>query len=78
MAVLEHIHYKSNWIFNEMIRISKYILTIEDELSISDRHFPRNYKKIFSNNMTQIFYEDCSYIKGFNKGFKTRLFKKDN
>lgn len=74
MAVLEHIHDDSKWIFNEIMRITKNILTIEDEKSLSYRHFPRNYKKIFGRQMRQIYYEDCSFIKGFNKGFKARLF----
>ncbi|MEG8946597.1 class I SAM-dependent methyltransferase [Rosettibacter firmus] len=75
MAVLEHIHKKSEWIFNEMIRITNNIITIEDEKSISWKHFPRNYKRVFKN-MKQIYWEDCSYIKGFNKGFTTRIFTK--
>lgn len=48
MAVLEHIHSESEWIFADMARITKNILvTIEDEREISWRHFPRNYRAIF-------------------------------
>lgn len=73
MAVLEHIHPKSNWIFNELGRIAKNIIIIEDEKSLSWRHFPRRYNQIFKF-MEQIYYEDCSYIQGFNKGFMARIF----
>jgi len=76
MAVLEHIHKDSEWIFDEMIRISKFIITIEDEKSLSWRHFPRKYDKIFSKKMKQIESEDCSFIKGFNQGFIMRIFQK--
>ncbi len=48
MAVLEHIHPDSEWIFPEIARITKdYLITIEDERSLSWRHFPRCYKRIF-------------------------------
>lgn len=46
MAVLEHIHPDSDFIFPEMARITnRYLITIEDERWVSWRHFPRNYKK---------------------------------
>src|SRR5262249_44077703 len=42
MAVLEHIHPESEWIFAELARITRGVLvTIEDERGISWRHFPR-------------------------------------
>ncbi|MEJ5352462.1 MAG: class I SAM-dependent methyltransferase [Melioribacteraceae bacterium] len=75
MAVLEHIHKRSEWIFDEIMRITKYIITIEDEKSLSWKHFPRRYDKIF-NKFTQIYSEDCSFIIGFNDGFMLRVFKK--
>src|SRR5207244_1919865 len=41
MAVLEHIHTDSEWIFGEIHRISKeFIITIEDERGYSERVFP--------------------------------------
>ncbi len=78
MAVMEHIHSDSNWIFAELAKLSeKYIITIEDEKSISWKHFPRNYKKVFEKiGMKQIDYQDCSKIKGFHNGFYYRLFEK--
>jgi SAM-dependent methyltransferase len=48
MAVLEHIHSDSEWIFPEIVRVTKqYLITIEDEETVSWRHFPRQYRKIF-------------------------------
>jgi len=77
MAVLEHIHTDSEWIFEKMVSQAKIILTIEDEHSISWRHFPRNYKNIFEKlGMKQISFEKCGNIKGFHNGFVFRLFEK--
>lgn len=75
MAVLEYLHPKSDYIFRDMARASKYILTIEDEASKSFQHTPRNYKKIFEDlGMTQILEQDCGTI--FPKKMMLRLFKK--
>lgn len=51
MAVLEHIHPDSEFVFGEMARTTKrFIITIEDESSKTWRHFPRNYRRIFENH----------------------------
>lgn len=48
MAVLEHIHPSSEWIFGELARVSaRWLITIEDERSLSLRHFARNYRTVF-------------------------------
>lgn len=48
MAVLEHIHYESEWIFAHVIRVTGgTLVTIEDEKNESERHFPRNYRRVF-------------------------------
>ena len=48
MAVLQHIHPESEFIFNHISRVTrKFLITIEDEYGVSWRNFPRNYKKIF-------------------------------
>ncbi len=59
MAVLESVHPESNFIFEHIARISKkYIITIETEFSVSPRHYPRDYKKIFKNlGFNQRFFE---------------------
>jgi len=48
MAVLEHIHPDSEWIFKEIARITKGLITIEDEKNTNQRVFKRNYFDIFS------------------------------
>jgi SAM-dependent methyltransferase len=47
MAVLEHVHWDSDWIFREMKRIARRIITIEDEGTVTERHFRRNYQNVF-------------------------------
>lgn len=78
MAVLEHIHPDSKFIFSEMVRITKkYLITIEDERGISWRHFPRNYKKIFEPlGMKQVEQFNCREIKDFGSHCWVRVFIK--
>lgn len=48
VAVLEHIHYDSDWVLADIARIARrFVITIEDEASRSGRHFARNYRKVF-------------------------------
>jgi len=74
MAVLEHIHPDSEWIFPEVARISKMLITIEDERSMSHRHFPRNYKDIFEPKLKQI--KEINGIEELDKNFIARIFIK--
>jgi len=78
MAVLEHIHRDSEWIFPEIVRIAKdYLVTIEDEEGLSGRHFPRNYKRIFESLcMKQIEETRCDEIDGLGSRFYMRVFSK--
>jgi SAM-dependent methyltransferase len=49
LAVFEHIQRGSDWIFPEIAKIAKrVIITLEDELSTTSRHYPRNYAEIFT------------------------------
>ena len=73
MATLEHIHPDSEWVFDWM-RGAKMIITIEDERQRSDRHFPRNYKRIFPG---QIYSRNCKNVVGLNKNFVARVFNLD-
>ena len=81
-AVLYHIHYDREWIFHDMVRITKdFLITIEDEYAISDwRHFPRNYKKVFQAlGMKQVEEIDCGKVaplQGLYNGFYARVLKK--
>lgn len=78
MAVLEHIHPDSDFLFSEMVRITnRYLITIEDERGVSWRHFPRNYKKIFKSlGMKQVCQYHCSEAEGLNSNFWARVFTK--
>lgn len=76
MAILEHIHPSSEWIFKEIARITKYLITIEDEFIKSPRHFPRSYGDIFTElEMTQI---GKPFIKGLSGNFEGRVFKNES
>ena len=81
MAVLEHIHYDSEFIFPEIARIArKYLITIEDEITTwSERHFPRNYKEIFEKekNWEQVYEINCGDVNILDDRFWVRVFKKN-
>lgn len=78
MAVLEHIHRDSEWVFGELVRCARrFVVTIEDEGTISERHFPRNYGAIFQAlGLEQI--ENVKDLKphGFPRQFVARVFAK--
>jgi len=76
LAVLEHIHPDSNWVFPHMVRITKkYLITIEDEQCYSWRHFPRNYKKVFESlGMRQVKEVHCDSSVALNSNFVARVF----
>lgn len=71
MAVLEHIHPESEWMFKEMSK-AKYIVTIEDELHDGARHRARKYDKIFNNQIKGEQFKDTNI---FDPSFVARLFK---
>lgn len=75
MAVFEHIHEKSDWIFSEVARISKNILTIEDEITYSNRHYPRNYRKVLEGLGLRQTYEQRN-LPELEDMFVLRLFRK--
>ncbi len=77
MAVLEHIPQESEWIFASIAARSYYIVTIEDEKSISKICFPRNYKTIFERlGMQQIYETGCNEVhRSLTKNFKARIFQ---
>jgi SAM-dependent methyltransferase len=64
MAVLEHIHEESRWIFPEVVRITKDVLiTIEDEGGVTPLHFPRNYREVFEPlGMRQVEKIECNDV----------------
>jgi len=78
MAVLEHIHTESEWIFPEIARITKELLvTIEDEHGESWRHFPRDYRPIFEPlGFVETEALQCTDVAGLGNDFMARLFHK--
>lgn len=81
VACLEHI--PDGPVFDVGVRWmsadAETVITIEDEKTDTDRHFPRNYKELFEGvGMKQIFEMDCTHaLHGLNTGcFVARVFKK--
>ncbi len=74
MAVLEHVHKTSEWVFPEIARITgRLLITIEDERTHSWRHFPRNYGTIFGAlGMVQV--EQIAKPPDLPGGFVARVF----
>jgi 2-polyprenyl-3-methyl-5-hydroxy-6-metoxy-1,4-benzoquinol methylase len=77
MAVLEHVHEESSFIFQKMKEIAKKaIVTIEDEVKASERHEPRNYSEIF--NCKKFQEKESAYnlkLSGLSKRFVYRYFE---
>lgn len=78
VAVLEHIHWKSEWVFEEIVRATNdTLITIEDERGRTPRHFPRNYAPLFEGiGMGQILSICCDEIDGLGSDFYCRVFRK--
>ena len=57
MAVLIHIHPRSNYLFDEMVRVArKYICVVENETANCAYVFSRNYRRVFERL-------GCSHVK---------------
>ena len=69
MAVLQHVHPDSDWIFTEIARVAKRgIVTIEDEVRDTKSLWPRNYGAIFTNlGYTEVSAASCGDIKGLRR-----------
>ena len=76
MAVLEHIHDESIIsVCDEMTRIAKTIITIEDEHSNGQRHAARNYRNLFEPLGFRQVYECRNWRwHGLTRAFRTRVF----
>jgi len=76
MAVLMHMHRDSEWVFNEIVRVTKrYLITIEEEEEGGKgrKHLPRNFKKIFEDlGMKQV--EVNRFPRRVHRHFITRVF----
>lgn len=59
MAVLLHIHPDSEWVFDDMLRVTdKHLIVIENENQSSYKIFPRNYREIFESRGAVQIYEE--------------------
>ena len=78
MAVLEHIHPDSEWIFGEIVRIAgSAVVTIEDEQHVSQRHVPRDYGAIFESlGLQQVAHRSLDRDMGFGGPYEARAFRK--
>ncbi len=77
MAVLEHLHPDSEYVFAEMARISRRVITIEDEHGVSPRHWPRDYGTVFGLlGMVEIETVSCADVPGLGPDFMARVFVK--
>ena len=78
MAVLEHLHPDSEWVFAELARKSRrLVITIEDEGNRNWRAFPRNYRAVFEQlGFEQMEERDCGPADGFYAGIVARVFRR--
>ena len=78
MAVLEHIHPDSEWVFPYIARVAKLgIVTVEDEATSAPRFFPRNYKTIFENlGWKETAYKECKDVPVLD-GYLIRRFERE-
>ncbi len=78
IAVLEHIHRDSEWVFPEIAKRARMLITIEGEKkNVSELHFPRNYKNVFeASGLRQIYEKHLSHKEGLNTKFYARVFEK--
>jgi hypothetical protein len=72
------VHTDSDWIFAEIARVAdRYVITVEDELGLSWRHFPRNYREVFEPlGLTQIEELSCKDVPTLGPNSVGRVFAK--
>lgn len=74
LAAFEHLHSDSEWVFEKIAHSTKFILSISDEVTKSELHFPRNYKNIFESfGFKEIESFKCSEENMLNKNFIGRV-----
>lgn len=78
MAVLQHIHYDSDFILDRIAELTNLVIVVEDENCISERHFPRNYKEVFEKRgFKQIEEINSLLVFGFDNNFVARILRKE-
>ena len=78
MAVLEHIHPDSEWIFDEIVRVAgSTVVTVEDEQGVSRHHTPRDYRAVFAaRGLRQVAHRSLGTDSGFSTPFEARAFQR--
>jgi SAM-dependent methyltransferase len=78
MAVLEHLHPESEWVFDEVVRVAgSTIVTVEDEHGVSRHHTPRDYRAVFEGRgLRQVAHESLGADAGFGTPFEARAFQR--
>jgi SAM-dependent methyltransferase len=78
MAVLEHIHPDSEWIFDEIVRVAgSSVVTVEDEHGVSRHHTPRDYRAVFeARGLRQVAHRSLAIDSGFSTPFEARAFQR--
>ena len=78
LAVLEHIHPDSEWVFKHISRVaSKGIVTVEDESAHSVRMWPRNYRTIFEDlGFRETDAKNCAGVPVLTDTYWARRFEK--
>jgi hypothetical protein len=76
MAVLEHIHPDSEWLFGRLAQMAqKCLITIEDEVHATQRHCPRNYRNVFEPlGLKQVEEQKCPDSALLDDSFVARVF----
>lgn len=76
MAVLEHLHHDSEWVFEHIARVSsRYVITIENEIVHHWRSIPRNYRQTFEGlGMRQVEEIRCSQVIKIHESYIARVF----
>lgn len=79
LAVLEHVHPDSAFVFERVAAHTRFLLTVEDEQGESWRHFPRDYGQVFG----ALGMKETLTVMGLSKvglddGFVARLFKRED
>jgi SAM-dependent methyltransferase len=76
VAVLEHIHSESEWVFGEMARATRRgLITMEDERTVTWKHFARNYREAFEAvGLKQVKELPLGPEQALDEGFVARVF----
>lgn len=76
MAVLEHVPHSSDSLLQQLPKIARYIIVIEDEVQVGLRHYVRDYATFF-NGAKQVKQLSCSHVPGLGHSFVARVLQSE-